>query len=286
MYIGPWQVPNPSTCIPVCLPWCPLCPVPASFMLPVWCVPMLQELALGKALKQRGAHPQHLTSDVFGSASAGTALTSTTPILSASSASPRPTQSPEELAQFVSAFKEMASTLDEDGARNLLLWSPLFMPTVEGLMISGSQGRGRGSRTRLKAAMPHEAKHPAPITRPSAAAAQREAHLAKLQAMYAHGSGGSGESLVGQGIGPAAVGSEASTHPSVEHHGGVKSPGSRCLDECNASVVIPVTHAASRAGSHPQSSGSGAEFDPAADDWEEEVDDLLNWTTSLSAPEI
>uniref|UniRef100_A0A7S4FB52 Uncharacterized protein n=1 Tax=Chrysotila carterae TaxID=13221 RepID=A0A7S4FB52_CHRCT len=42
-----------------------------------------------------------------------------------------------DLAKFVETFKDVASQLDEEGAKNLLMWSPLFMPTVQTLLQPG-----------------------------------------------------------------------------------------------------------------------------------------------------
>ena len=97
----------------------------------------------------------------------------------------------EDLANFVTAFKEMASQLDEDGARNLLMWSPLFVPTVQGLMRPGA--RPRRAKPRLKASNPPELVHPAPSAADVATAAARDAHMAQLQRMYAAGGAGDAE---------------------------------------------------------------------------------------------
>ena len=42
-----------------------------------------------------------------------------------------------DLAMFMQNFKELASRLDEEGAKNMLRFSPLFMPTMQGLLHPG-----------------------------------------------------------------------------------------------------------------------------------------------------
>lgn len=215
------------------------------------------------------------------------------------------TDSPEDLQQFVAAFKEMASSLDEDGARNLLMWSPLFMPTVEGLMNTryGSQG----PKPRLKAGVPREAKHAPPRSRPSSAAAQRQAHIAKLQALYAGGGGGGGGGDDrgacdgAAGGGSALPGQVAGSFQSVHGAASMQGPS---LDadpaRSTGAVFESAVHTAEAplgkpgAGFASQPPGSpwvGAQTVPKLpvaleDDWEEEVDDLLNWTTTLPVPDL
>jgi len=209
----------------------------------------------------------------------------------------------EELAQFVSAFKEMANNLDEDGARNMLMWSPMFVPTVAGLMNNPFRGGSQAAKPKLKAGMPHELKHPAP--RPNSAAAQRQAHLSKLKALYASGGGGAPGAAedahaaadIGAGAAPEYVQRGPIQHmpPTIE---GLASAQMPVLDE-NAD---PSRGAAQSIDNSPRSCRSGVPGSPWAgtskamelakgtipldDDWEEEVDDLLNWTTQLPVPDL
>ena len=53
-----------------------------------------------------------------------------------------------ELTQFVAAFKEAAMQMDEEHARNLLLWSPLFLPTVQSLLQNSVQPAAPGTQLR------------------------------------------------------------------------------------------------------------------------------------------
>ena len=90
----------------------------------------------------------------------------------------------DDLSQFVAAFKEMAHNLDEEGARNLLVWSPLFLPTVEGLMRNGGEPGARRPKPKLKSEQPREVRHPAPHPRDQEVRAERLEHMNKLRAMY------------------------------------------------------------------------------------------------------
>ena len=133
-----------------------------------------QEFALGRALKQNngrrrgGGGPLANTSNVSSNGGGSTSSS---------------TAHDADLSQFVEAFKEMANNLDEDGARNMLAWSPLFLPTVEGLMRHGNDV-ARGPKPRMKGQNPHEARHPAPHPRAQAVAAEKLEHMNKLRAMY------------------------------------------------------------------------------------------------------
>ena len=81
----------------------------------------MQEFALGRAIAQR----PYRTRPVAGAperAAAG--------------------PSDDALSEFVSAFKQMASQLDENGAKDLLKWSPLFMPSMQAPASQHSSGQG------------------------------------------------------------------------------------------------------------------------------------------------
>ena len=171
--------------------------------------------------------------------------------------------------------------MDEEGARNLLMWSPLFMPTVDNLMKNSSRSMGGPARKpRLKAAMPREVTHPAPNAQADAAAAQRQAHMAKLQALYMAGAvpppphetrmpplhsavpplhsacpGGHGSALTPE----MHISAAGSTTSYVDIYPRVTPPRAACASALNAGLN---------------------------DDWEEEVDDLLTWTTQLPTPDL
>lgn len=205
-----------------------------------------QELTLGRALKHRHSGPPpppHAAGEPNGSSSSA---------------------HPQELSQFVTAFKELAETLDEEGARNLLLWSPLFMPTVDGLMRgpgAAAPGAGKAHRTRLRAGLPREVRNPAPHPRAAEAAAERAQHLAKLKQMYSQG--------------PSADDGELRPPPRPEPPAAPEAP------------PLPPSHAGG-SQRRPASPGAtvahGVPGDGIGDDWEDEVDDLLQWTTGL--PEL
>ena len=90
----------------------------------------------------------------------------------------------EDIAQFVAAFKEMANNLDEEGAKNMLAWSPLFLPTVEGLMRQGGNPLERAPRSKLKGSNPPEVRKPAPHPSAQRVAAEKTEHMNKLREMY------------------------------------------------------------------------------------------------------
>lgn len=260
---------------------------------------LFQEFALGRALTQRNQRGRH------GSSSMPSSLTaSTTSSVSASSTPPPVPENPEELAQFVTAFKEMASQLDEDGARNLLMWSPLFMPTVETLMRSGAEARSR--KPRLKAGNPHELRHPPPRA-PPPAAAERDAHMARLRGMYmsGDGAGDGGESGGGAGgheaAAPAAAAPEPAPRPAPEYAGrmaavsevapyagsgatcvgvGGGGHGSSQAHGQRAPIESMPTRAYGASPGSPWIPSGGSALD---DDWEDQVDDLLDWTNTLQA---
>ena len=252
----------------------------------------------------------------------------------------------EDMAQFVAAFKEMASTMDEEGARNLLMWSPMFMPTVQNLMNSNFAGGGsQGPKPRLKGAMPREVKHPKPASRPNSALAQRKAHIAKMQAMYMGGGGAqppqepdpldeahermqriqqqqqqpwqqqpiftteAGAAAVHVHIpsvngatsmqGPLLDGYSDPARGATGMYGASSPPKSRSLSSgCGggpiygAGMRAPPSPARELAGSPwagAERVGSRAKLKTAGsldDEWEDEVDDLLNWTTQLPVPDL
>ena len=167
---------------------------------------------------------------------------------------------PEDLTQFVAAFKEMASHLDEDGARNLLLWSPLFMPTVDGLMRNGGDPGARGPKPRLKAGMPHEARHAPPQV--STAVAERAAHIAKMRQMYA-------------ACGAAPVAEEAPSYSAEAPCGQSPTPPWPPPADPTAPPWAPLAEPSAPRAAY----GYGGP--PLEDEWEDEVDDLLDWTTTL-----
>ena len=173
LYIGPWQVRVASSILFYFIPPIRLF-VAVLLTTRSLSLSLSQEFALGRALKQNngrrrgGGGPLANTSNV---SSNGGGSTSSSAAHDA------------DLSQFVEAFKEMANNLDEDGARNMLAWSPLFLPTVEGLMRHGNDV-ARGPKPRMKGQNPHEARHPAPHPRAQAVAAEKLEHMNKLRAMY------------------------------------------------------------------------------------------------------
>jgi hypothetical protein len=278
--------------------------------------PAAQEFALGRAIAQRPRRRGAAVADVPLAPSVGT--------------------SSEELAMFVQQFKDMASNLDEvcpsaatstrsalilacrliacrnvclqAGAKNLLMWSPLFMPSMQGLMQAQPDARLRPSSGRRRtqeavaelqrsadgaatlnsdAAVPGRSK-PAGRPRPpkvNSVAVQRDARVHKLQQMYGCGGGdadgtagvaangvasamGSGGGVGGGGALPPRAAAATSPYWDSSQH--PRSPYS-----------TRVSGTASAAGLTPARGGGSPGND---DDWENEVDGLLEWTTGLQVP--
>ncbi|KAL1528056.1 hypothetical protein AB1Y20_009422 [Prymnesium parvum] len=232
---------------------------PPSLYIGPW-----QEFALGRAIAQRP------------------------PRRSGALQAPSEEASEEELSQFVTAFKDMAADLDEatligytchclqlstphplDGAKKLLKWSPLFMPSIPGLMLPAQPGAPRATgRSRMPAA--REAGHRSASSSnttgcrqasgkarqvPSAVAELRDARVQKLQQLY--GCGASSTSCTGGECSSAPAPELLSRSGSMPNTPGkVRTPGS---------------------GTKPGSPGN-------EDEWEDEVDGLLLWTSELQVP--
>ena len=250
------------------------------------CASLSQEFALGRALKQ--THQRGRTRTVAPSADFGgvpNSLTASTTSASSSTtnssaAQARAPADGEDLTHFVAAFKEMAANLDEEGARNLLVWSPLFMPTVEGLMRGGAEpGMSRGPKPRLKERQPREACHPAPHPRVLEAQAQRAAHMEKMRSMYAQ------EAQAAAGLAAAPPPPELPTvtpcTPPQSREQVAATPPARPPGPGPVPVPVPPLPPAPVAP--PMETGRAppprAAFEE--DEWEEEVDDLLDWTNNL-----
>ena len=222
-----------------------------------------------------------------------------------------------DLAQFVSAFKDMAGKLDENGAKNLLEWAPLFMPAIQG-MVSGAPAApqlSQGRRPSLRQSQPRKPGIPAARSssgkKPLAEA--RDARLQQLQAMYfgadgapdasarepsppplpsasRHGEGRGDEGRRGE-EGRRGGGGSSPRLPPVEPFGAVaprgaapgaslsSSPrggqGSRSRPSFSPPPRSPLPHAPPAPLPHAL---------PAGDEWEDEVDGLLEWTSSLAVP--
>ena len=167
------------------------------------------------------------------------------------------------------------------GARNLLVWSPLFLPTVEGLMRRGGESGNRGPRTRIKANNPREARHPAPHPRAQAVAAERMEHIAKLKAMYMggaekqrHEAGGADVTVRLPVPLPEQQQPEDLVPPARQGSAGASTQGSPRPQLRQRSPSAPPV------GSSPRAAVGGGGVE---DEWEDEVDDLLNWTSGLPA---
>jgi hypothetical protein len=240
-----------------------------------------QEFALGRALKQTQGRRRVVQPSAFGvpdSLTTSTASASSSTSSYAASAAPAALANGEDLTQFVAAFKEMADHLDEEGAANLLMWSPLFLPTVEGLM---RQGEMRAPKPKLKGAQPKAVRHPLPHPRAAEAAAVRAGHMERMRQMYTQG---------GQ---DSAAAAEAPNHvPSP-----TQQPGRMQLQPTQLQPAPPLSHEGLRpppsqvpaALDYPrrapldiqQAAAAPAGGGAAEDEWEEEVDDLLDWTAGL-----
>jgi hypothetical protein len=235
----------------------------------------LQEFALGRALKQQNSRRRSRADELSQSSAASVASSACS---GAPSTAAPPGDSPEDLSQFLQAFKEMASNLDEDGARNLLVWSPLFLPTVEGLMRQGGEQGSRAPRGRLKKQNPPEVRKPAPHPRAQAVAAERLEHMNKLKAMYmAEQTGAGAEQAAPQGATlpvepPAPYGATMLARPGSTEH---VVPRAAQLREAQPRQRSPSAPPRTGLPLAPTATGD------VLDDWEDEVDDLLNWTSTL-----
>jgi len=264
-----------------------------------------QEFALGRALKQqhsrRGAQrprtPLH-ESTLSAASNGGSSY--------AGSSAPPPADG-EDLSQFVQAFKEMANNLDEEGAKNLLVWSPLFLPTVEGLMRNhGNDAGTRGPRPRMKAHNPPEVKQPAPHPRAQAVAAEKLEHMNRLKAMYAAeqqqmqqeqmqiAAAAQPPLAAAQHVAPVVAPADADYATCLAGAAaaacrplcasGAGSVAGRAFDDLAAVAPRMANHTLIRQRS-PSAPVRGEKLvtphTPAGDDWEDEVDDLLAWTTDL-----
>lgn len=233
-----------------------------------------------------------------------------------SSTSSVPDAGGDDLTQFVAAFKEMAVNLDEDAARNLLAWSPLFLPTVEGLMRQGGSSFGSSApraKPKLKGANPREVRKPAPHPRHADIANERVEHMKKLKAMYMQevdapppsSSPPPPPSSSSSHYSPqpprlaAAIADEMLPPPAAAYgpYGGSYRGPARGGPSENSDLSPPVRHGSAERrmapspGAPPRSPSAPPRFgtvplgappaDDLGDDWEDDVDDLLDWTSGL-----
>ena len=269
---------------------------------------------------------------------------------------PAPSASEADLTNFVETFKEVASQLDEDGAKNLLLWSPLFMPTVQNLLqpgstvldgvppVRGTQRRARAAVAAEIAASPKKGQGGTGGTRrkstDSSVKTQRQNRVDKLRHIYGCGEGGGPSAGGGAGASqPGAVRvaayeplpaisspgvSVASGRPYVAEYasllpsiGGAQGGGACGCASYGGSAYLPGRHDVngaqgysggsqlppnrlppirspnrSRGDTRPDNfSPSGHSPTPgqyaswgaggADEAWEDDVDDLLEWTRTL-----
>lgn len=180
-----------------------------------------------------------------------------------------PPESGDDLSQFVQAFKEMAHNLDEEGAANLLAWSPLFLPTVEGLMRQGNEAGTRGPRLRTKAHNPPEVRQPAPHPRAQAVAAERLEHMNKLRALYSVEQPSTATPPAAPVVPPPTAAACGACPPTQRAGSCEHIPLPREVMPRQRSPSAPVRREVPMS---PSATG---------DDWEDEVDDLLNWTSGL-----
>jgi len=151
-------------------------PNPPALYIGPW-----QEFALNRALSRRpappgeAAGPYHLPPISHRPASTSVA---------SSAAGPS-----NELQQFVAAFKEAAEQMDEEGASNLLRWSPLFLPTVQTLMQPpsrlGTAAHAAGAASTRTSTRPSGGSAPSVQQQKKASVrAQRERHITQMRALY------------------------------------------------------------------------------------------------------
>lgn len=219
-----------------------------------------------------------------------------------------------ELSQFVSAFKDAAAQLDEAGAKNLLLWSPLFMPTVQTLLqphgaappaaaaaapARAGGGRGRGGTAgaaappsdgpRGASSKPPRRKDPAQTKRANVQR-QRDDRMDQLRKLYGYADPESCETTLlpddgGEANGPQQGFVRATAMPASVRE--IDCGG----DPTATAAALPLSPAR-RTGSPPSRGATplrrvsparcgAAHLVSLSDEWEDEVDDLLEWTMAL-----
>ncbi len=225
-----------------------------------------------------------------------------------------------DLAMFMQNFKELASRIDEEGAKNMLRFSPLFMPTMQGLLHPGGDvprhpgggttaleppvgttGRAQAAVASLLADEPPRVAEamlpPASQRRRSSGGggstvrAQRQQRLQRLQHMYNCG-GAPAEAASAARVGaspspelalaprPAAVSPELSFSPLPP------PPPPPPAAELRAGGAWAVGSGPSSRTRTPRLGSPGYAPKPSygaslPDDWEDEVDGLLDWTKGL-----
>ena len=234
-----------------------------------------------------------------------------------------------ELNVLVHAFKELASRPDEEGLKNMLRFSPLFMPTMQGLL----NPLGGGAYTALDVPPPTMSRHRAQVAvaelqqvaalrvsdsvLPPAAErrrggagggstvrSQRQQRVQQLQQMYSCGGPAAGA--------PHAEATEAdATHlapprSNLPWEVTAERPAevSVCLSAVQAGAPLPAMDAAAVRALAGRSLSRESAFSPSRprsrreamlesttwsgggaanldDEWEDEVDGLLEWTQGL-----
>ena len=185
----------------------------------------------------------------------------------------------EDLAHFVQAFKEMAENLDEEGAANLLMWSPMFMPTVEGLMRHGDMRR---PKPKLKGAQPREVKHPLPHPRAVEAAAERASHMEKMRRMYIQGQEENRQQQQPQQ--PPSQQQQQQQHMQMQMQMQMMQQMEiQQMQQMPTAPLAPPQYAPPQQQFQPPPPQPPVPLD---DEWEEEVDDLLEWTNGLADMDV
>lgn len=219
------------------------------------------------------------------------------------------TPSDPELANFMDAFKDLAGRMDEEGAKNLLRLSPLFLPTMQGLLHPGAPiGPSAleppvGTRQRAQAAVGASVGGAAKLTDAQLPAAserrrggnnvkaQRQERVQRLQQMY---------SCSGAADSALPTHAEPSVDPAVNQWGVTAVPQVVMGATTVVGADIPLGSARCYAGCGGRTSPTKAVWEPRpsdsppmsrnsigvgslGDEWEDEVDGLLEWTRNLQS---
>lgn len=225
------------------------------------------------------------------------------------------TPSDPDLANFMEQFKDLAGRMDQEGAKNLLRLSPLFLPTMQGLLHPGAPvgassleppvGTSRRAQVAVGAAVGGAAKLtdaqlPAAAERRrgggSNVKTQRQERVQRLQQMYSCPGAAADSAL------PTLT--EPSVDPAVNQWGATAVPqvvmgatstvvgadialgSARCCAGRGQTSPAKAVWEPRPADSPPMSRNHGRNslgVGSLGDEWEDEVDGLLEWTRGLQS---
>ena len=128
-------------------------------------------------------------------------------------------------------------------------------------------GSLRAPKPKLKGDNPREVRHPAPDPSALRVAETRVQHMERMRAMYMAGPPPPSAALAGPPAGAVPFGAD----PSVD----VSPP--------RAAACAPISEFRQRSPSAPPRVAGAGMINDLGDDWEDDVDDLLDWTSGLPA---